>query len=116
MIANSNELLLFISSLVQLPTCSALFPYTTLFRSGARAGRVGAHAAPGARRCSARGPDHERSIGERPGQDRKSTRLNSSHRTISYAVFCWKKKTKQNASSQSSTISLTRRTQHTHNY
>src|SRR5688500_19157700 len=72
------------------PPRSTLFPYTTLFRSsrtctcsgrGPRAGGVGARG----RRGSAR----------RAGRpDRKSTRLNSSHLVISYAVFCLKKKRK----------------------
>src|SRR5207248_8168541 len=66
------------------PPRSTLFPYTTLFRSiSARPHRQ----------------SHDRHLGD-PDQataparseDRKSTRLNSSHRTISYAVFCLKKK------------------------
>src|SRR5207248_6523491 len=65
--------------MIRRPPRSTLFPYTTLFRSGDRRHRLrlGQGEAPGA-----------------PGQagDRKSTRLNSSHRTISYAVFCLKKK------------------------
>src|SRR5437868_10708976 len=62
------------------PPRSTLFPYTTLFRS---------------RRCARR---HDESRGgrvlvhDRAIQDRKSTRLNSSHVSISYAVFCLKKK------------------------
>src|SRR5436190_5183790 len=61
-----------------------LFPYTTLFRSRARRR---------ARRHLARVPDQGRRD-PRLGQarDRKSTRLNSSHTVISYAVFCLKKK------------------------
>src|SRR2546429_5576336 len=72
--------------MIRRPPRSTLFPYTTLFRS------------PGlARRCRCR-------RGGRPGglpqvgrhaADRKSTRLNSSHGYISYAVFCLKKKNKQ---------------------
>src|SRR3712207_7504209 len=90
--------------MIRRPPRSTLFPYTTLFRSGGepagllrcglppdgehvrsrsvgaaptgRGGRAGA----GARRRPA------------PGRDRKSTRLNSSHANISYAVFCLKKK------------------------
>src|SRR3712207_8963018 len=85
--------------MIRRPPRSTLFPYTTLFRSRAgRRGRGGAHdrgaparGAPGV----ARGR-RERRRGDRPadggGQDRKSTRLNSSHANISYAVFCLKKK------------------------
>src|SRR5699024_11219118 len=59
------------------PRRSTLFPYTTLFRSpGCRCGRPA-------------GPSLPRRGG---GRDRKSTRLNSSHVSISYAVFCLKKK------------------------
>src|SRR5690242_21360867 len=80
--------------MIRTPPGSTLFPYTTLFRSrvGRRvdqhhavAGRVGLH-------------DADRGGAERGGQydqseeDRKSTRLNSSHMSISYAVFCLKKK------------------------
>src|SRR5205814_3805765 len=67
------------------PPRSTLFPYTTLFRSPRR----GRHS-PGRsrRRPSGRGGSR------RPLGDRKSTRLNSSHLGISYAVFCLKKKKK----------------------
>src|SRR5688500_19564871 len=65
---------------------STLFPYTTLFRSGAG----------GPRREPERrdGGHDDRRAGVRAAQDRKSTRLNSSHLVISYAVFCLKKKNK----------------------
>src|SRR6266480_959457 len=62
------------------PPRSTLFPYTTLFRSAARQGRRGRPRYPGPRRSF-------------HAADRKSTRLNSSHMSISYAVFCLKKKT-----------------------
>src|SRR5207302_2131784 len=71
--------------MIPRPPTSTLFPYTTLFRSAARC-RVRGRArrrAPPRRRDPARG-------------DRKSTRLNSSHVKISYAVFCLKKKKKNN--------------------
>src|SRR6267143_6145772 len=64
--------------MIRRPPRSTLFPYTTLFRSGYRHPRVGARVRGGGR--PARHPD------------RKSTRLNSSHSSISYAVFCLKKK------------------------
>src|SRR5438045_6090190 len=92
------------------PTSSTLFPYTTLFRSGGgdKAGGFeprehGSGAAEDDRGAPAgaeidqgdRAPDHEgRDAVARAGElgDRKSTRLNSSHLGISYAVFCLKKK------------------------
>src|SRR5256885_4680311 len=67
--------------MIRRPPRSTLFPYTTLFRSH---GSVGPGGAP---RTAAR-PAPWRS------RDRKSTRLNSSHLVISYAVFCLKKKKK----------------------
>src|SRR5207248_4983755 len=86
--------------LIRLPPRSTLFPYTTLFRSRslpAGAGRDLARAWAGSvaerrQRTVARGA--RRCAGADEGTDRKSTRLNSSHRTISYAVFCLKKKKK----------------------
>src|SRR3712207_7727388 len=95
--------------MIRRPPRSTLFPYTTLFRSGEER-------APGERAV------HERGVGELRGgepavvegavgedgagtgglrqvdpaeRDRKSTRLNSSHANISYAVFCLKKKKKK---------------------
>src|SRR2546430_11519510 len=72
--------------MIRRPPRSTLFPYTTLFRSRVR-DRQGAvrldH-----RRVRASGRAHRVS----GGRDRKSTRLNSSHSQISYAVFCLKKK------------------------
>src|SRR5256885_12249494 len=79
--------------MIRRPPRSTLFPYTTLFRSGHH--RVPVHVGRGvdegrraavARRLE---PD-KRVLEQRP--DRKSTRLNSSHLVISYAVFCLKKK------------------------
>src|SRR3712207_7627736 len=73
--------------MIRRPPRSTLFPYTTLFRSPERP--------PG--RCRHGTCDHRGAppagAGEPPQQDRKSTRLNSSHANISYAVFCLKKKT-----------------------
>src|SRR5208283_2624817 len=67
--------------MIRRPPTSTLFPYTPLFRS--RPGPCAdGHARPWRRRQGDEGPD----------RDRKSTRLNSSHITISYAVFCLKKK------------------------
>src|SRR5207245_11121665 len=88
-------------SLMRRPPRPTLFPYTTLFRS-VHVLRRGVHAARARRRRPA-GRDSRRRLrgpGGRPrlyhagplGLDRKSTRLNSSHGSISYAVFCLKKK------------------------
>src|SRR5437667_4491679 len=73
--------------MIRRPPRSTLFPYTTLFRSlaGSAAG-LPAHC-PAAGGCPSVVRKHPGSAG-----DRKSTRLNSSHITISYAVFCLKKK------------------------
>src|SRR5437762_10543196 len=84
------------------PPRSTLFPYTTLFRSQRVPARHGNHparlAAPRAeqQRLLGRYLEARGGVAERQGQlDRKSTRLNSSHRCISYAVFCLKKKKKK---------------------
>src|SRR5437764_8859010 len=73
--------------MMRRPTRSTLFPYTTLFRSQAGPGVVGVGGVVGGTGAD---PD-----GRRGARDRKSTRLNSSHRCISYAVFCLKKKNEQ---------------------
>src|SRR6266436_9529139 len=70
---------LFFFLMIRRPPRSTLFPYTTLFRSHPHRGRPS--------RAQRAGP-------LRRGRDRKSTRLNSSHGYISYAVFCLKKKKK----------------------
>src|SRR5258708_31530661 len=79
--------------MIRRPPRSTLFPYTTLFRSHAPAWLRGP--ACGRRPCR-QGLDDCNEIdrfAHRPGErDRKSTRLNSSHQIISYAVFCLKKK------------------------
>src|SRR5690606_41530375 len=80
--------------LLRRPPRSTLFPYTTLFRSCCRTGRTFP------RRSDSRTVFRRRNRLKWPrphvlpssGRDRKSTRLNSSHVKISYAVFCLKKK------------------------
>src|SRR2546427_8180626 len=97
--------------MIRRPPRSTLFPYTTLFRSRGGRAAVRDHDRPAR---SARGCHHaarhrgavlrellaavedQHRGGEQHGEDRKSTRLNSSHSQISYAVFCLKKK-KNNA-------------------
>src|SRR5690349_22786938 len=85
--------------MIRRPPRSTLFPYTTLFRSGDRqvaqlllGQRLGGQHQLDLGRADAEGQRAERSM--RRG-DRKSTRLNSSHVEISYAVFCLKKKKKK---------------------
>src|SRR5258708_24938708 len=102
--------------MIRRPPRSTLFPYTTLFRSrqdhvqgpGALLSRAGTAAALLSR------PAHPGELADRQcaggdprvhQEDRKSTRLNSSHQIISYAVFCLKKKT----------ITKSSRVLHTHN-
>src|SRR5690349_22079165 len=87
--------------MIRGPPRSTLFPYTTLFRSrlGRGDGDEPARRVPPLARGDARhdegalGTHHQYHLGgRRRRQDRKSTRLNSSHVEISYAVFCLKKK------------------------
>src|SRR2546426_3536437 len=96
--------------MIRRPPRSTLFPYTTLFRSESRAcgielGHEGVVASAGGRLegPQSRGEDGRegpaRHVGVAGGIDRKSTRLNSSHLVISYAVFCLKKKKKNQSSS-----------------
>src|SRR5690349_24228386 len=75
--------------LIPQPPSSSLFPYTTLFRSSCAHGCAAALLGGAVPRWMIPRPDEVFSNGE---QDRKSTRLNSSHVEISYAVFCLKKK------------------------
>src|SRR5256885_6130203 len=96
--------------MIRRPPRSTLFPYTTLFRSQPRlyhedvrpAGDRRGHEEQDDPRAGIRSVGRTRGEGRRrsgddAGQrDRKSTRLNSSHLVISYAVFCLKKKKKMN--------------------
>src|SRR2546430_11558672 len=72
--------------MIRRPPRSTLFPYTTLFRSQVIA------LSPDGRLLSTSGKTRELIILDSATGDRKSTRLNSSHSQISYAVFCLKKK------------------------
>src|SRR5256885_8331594 len=113
--------------MIRRPPRSTLFPYTTLFRSGLQDARIreraaGHHRGPAAQR-SARAQVHRQlqaarrhargrrgDAARRALLDRKSTRLNSSHLVISYAVFCLKKKNRTNRSHVTEEIlHLTRR-------
>src|SRR2546430_17633155 len=83
--------LLFFFLMIRRPPRSTLFPYTTLFRSPpAQQFRNPVH-------CAELANDGLLYVCDRPNEDRKSTRLNSSHSQISYAVFCLKKKKKMNS-------------------
>src|SRR5688572_32625969 len=76
--------------MIRRPPRSTLFPYTTLFRSSAHwTRRYARSCASGCAACTTR------CTSPRCSSDRKSTRLNSSHSQISYAVFCLKKKKKK---------------------
>src|SRR3712207_8852181 len=86
---NTESDTFFFFLMIRRPPRSTLFPYTTLFRSKSRQWATlrnpGVGAGPAARR-----------VQQASGTgDRKSTRLNSSHANISYAVFCLKKKTER---------------------
>src|SRR5256885_4411759 len=89
--------------MIRRPPRSTLFPYTTLFRSGKRV-PVFVKIAPDL---------DEEQVGviaatlQRHGIDRKSTRLNSSHLVISYAVFCLKKKKTDSTTEPPRTSALT---------
>src|SRR5690242_21031973 len=96
--------------MIRRPPSSTLFPYTTLFRSRDLQ-VVGAHAAPHQQVAVQLHPANVCLRQQAGGQfrafaaqarhlDRKSTRLNSSHMSISYAVFCLKKKKKKERTSQ----------------
>src|SRR5438477_7974038 len=81
--------------MLRRPPRSTLFPYTTLFRSQSKRVRLAAARYRGILGGHACGTTvlGSRKLGRDP--DRKSTRLNSSHMSISYAVFCLKKKKKK---------------------
>src|SRR3712207_8324779 len=95
--------------MIRRPPRSTLFPYTTLFRSRSSAEARYPHGAGpliaamyrrksgagnrGGKRVNLRGGSSLVTLNSFQGPDRKSTRLNSSHANISYAVFCLKKKT-----------------------
>src|SRR2546427_9758479 len=91
----SSCFFVFFFLMIRRPPRSTLFPYTTLFRSGHHGDRLCRRGRAELLRRLLR-PQRSRNL--RAGHvevDRKSTRLNSSHSQISYAVFCLKKKKKQ---------------------
>src|SRR2546430_11701196 len=87
--------------MIRRPPRSTLFPYTTLFRSHRTAfERLGAGGESGRLRGGRIEGHRLRSAAREGHGDRKSTRLNSSHSQISYAVFCLKKKKKKKKSDE----------------
>src|SRR3712207_7030955 len=84
--------------MIRRPPRSTLFPYTTLFRSTQTFAWTGTQ--PGYY-DDVRFANHQSAV-----LDRKSTRLNSSHANISYAVFCLKKKNKSVGNNSSSSVSV----------
>src|SRR2546422_4683817 len=101
-------ILCFFFLMIRRPPRSTLFPYTTLFRSHP----AGAHRLEDISRPHRRGQAIHHIVGLRQhlfgvdARDRKSTRLNSSHGYISYAVFCLKKKKESKTSDQDPPASL----------
>src|SRR3712207_8474471 len=102
-------MLVFFFLMIRRPPRSTLFPYTTLFRSSATipsGGNVTSKST--ARPRHPTGSDRAGGLGGAPArtgsEDRKSTRLNSSHAHISYAVFCLKKKIDNSSHGTSFTI------------
>src|SRR2546430_4730822 len=97
--------ILFFFLMIRRPPRSTLFPYTTLFRSPDALSALSGYDFPGnvrelenlIERAFAMGSRDQITLADLPSltarPDRKSTRLNSSHSQISYAVFCLKKKT-----------------------
>src|SRR3712207_8392166 len=93
---------LFFFLMIRRPPRSTLFPYPTLFRSDGFLRAAAAAGPDGADPAEPLTP-REREIAQllAEGRDRKSTRLNSSHANISYAVFCLKKKKRQTSAAHS---------------
>src|SRR5258708_8267017 len=101
-------LFFFFFLMIRRPPRSTLFPYTTLFRSQREGRRRRLEGCPSARRLARPLRRHRQArthgISGPARGDRKSTRLNSSHQIISYAVFCLKKK---KTTAQNTTTHLT---------
>src|SRR5947209_12441369 len=97
--------------MIRQPPRSTLFPYTTLFRSVGTVTKTGTNSGTWSWSFGTTdGPAQSQTvtITANDGKDRKSTRLNSSHANISYAVFCLKKKNKRhNIKSRHSTNNKT---------
>src|SRR5688572_31579723 len=94
-LSNSYFFLYFFFLMIRRPPRSTLFPYTTLFRSGISLTSIPTAACNNLVTSSAEKLPLPVTSPISRGSNRKSTRLNSSHSQISYAVFCLKKKKKQ---------------------
>src|SRR3712207_7083683 len=95
--------------MIRRPPRSTLFPYTTLFRSLALEAlkKLGMEEFVDRQISDLSGGQQQRVFLSRALVDRKSTRLNSSHANISYAVFCLKKKKKSNSQVHFSSMPIT---------
>src|SRR5947207_5936534 len=98
--------------MIRRPPRSTLFPYTTLFRSNGRKSGCAVRHELG--RADLQKP--ATTTGTARPRDRKSTRLNSSHTVISYAVFCLKKKKKKKKNKQQTHKYRTQTQHHTNNH
>src|SRR5438132_8580900 len=94
--------------MITRPPRSTLFPYTTLFRSRELRGAIEDHEL---EHAGAQRRDHPGDQRQQGKSDRKSTRLNSSHTVISYAVFCLKKK-KNNRAPDINDLDIAKKRQH----
>src|SRR5947207_11643464 len=92
--------------MIRRPPRSTLFPYTTLFRSARRASADDQDVNGIVHSSSFESVGLFRHCEEQSDEDRKSTRLNSSHTVISYAVFCLKKKKKKKKKKKQKKITL----------
>src|SRR2546426_2149965 len=99
--------------MIRRPPRSTLFPYTTLFRSLSE--KVLTNDPKGIGAFLLATNEMEIAAGQSFGKDRKSTRLNSSHLVISYAVFCLKKKKKKNSKLQERERGATEEVNELHN-
>src|SRR5256885_9772996 len=93
--------------MIRRPPRSTLFPYTTLFRSDVEHVVDAAHDAEVSVLVAARAVAGKVILAFELRRDRKSTRLNSSHLVISYAVFCLKKKKRYGTQDHSRRLALT---------
>src|SRR5699024_12347112 len=89
-----NSIYIFFLTTIRQPPISTLFPYTTLFRSSTNSPTAATTCCTAQADADGAAIKQYKNTASSSTRDRKSTRLNSSHVSISYAVFCLKKKTK----------------------